>query len=600
MMARYALAFALAAAAACSSSSSDGENGDGPDAAVGMTLADADLPPDGSAADAGAALCEPSGPANPDGLHPIKVIDAADTPRPDAGWKVALPEDLDDAPVSVTSPRTGESAHIFDATGDDARVAGFLASRPSAKATAVAEANDAIAAIRADPTVERVTARVSGNAGTSLDGDPTVIGTVLVVRTFTRGDAAKVRDRLVPALLGRPTAEVDVPDPGWQGPDAREFVITLQTVRRDDGGQAVFMGAVAQRSDYDDRTRRTPIVAGDLSNGTGLTLSGNGTRIACEQFRLDEVPTADIVWVIDESASMTDDRDRVAENAEAFFDKAKGSGLDFRMGVTDMNDSGPGGEPGIFATRAEDGTGDRWITADEAEAFADAIRDPSGPNGGDRDDEHGLTQGSSALSRHLPRDGGDPQMVRPGAKLVVIYASDERPDELEDDGILSDGGGDGNPPGADEAAAIEELLAPYRDELAAEDADSHLIAEPLPYGSEICSDQGAEKAAGYYELVQENGGQIGSICQEDLGPTLDAIIDDVVAAASPLDLSKVPISASIGVARDGARVTRSRAQGWAFRASANTIVFFDMPVDPDRAEDVVIAYRRWADQVVIE
>src|SRR5688500_17507235 len=107
-------------------------------------------------------------------------------------------------------------------------------------------------------------------------------------------------------------------------------------------------------------------------------------------------------------------------------------------------------------------------------------------------------------------------------------------------------------------------------------AVAHVIAVPVPYTSPACTDQG-ETAYGYAELVAALGGQFGSICQTDLGPTLDAIIDTVIGEASPIVLSKYPISATIAVARDNIPIPRSRDTGWDYRAAANSIVFFNMP-----------------------
>ena len=68
---------------------------------------------------------------------------------------------------------------------------------------------------------------------------------------------------------------------------------------------------------------------------------------------------------------MSDDRQKVADNATAFFQKAVNAGLDFRMGVTDMHD----GMNGLFATRAlGTSTGDRWLAPNELAALQRDLR----------------------------------------------------------------------------------------------------------------------------------------------------------------------------------------------------------------------------------
>ena len=98
-----------------------------------------------------------------------------------------------------------------------------------------------------------------------------------------------------------------------------------------------------------------------IASGTGVTVSGNGEAIECEPYVGAQEAKADIIWIVDESGSVNDDRQRIVDNASVFFDKAIAAGLDFRIGVSDMNDTGPGGQPGIFATRQSGGTGDRWL-----------------------------------------------------------------------------------------------------------------------------------------------------------------------------------------------------------------------------------------------
>ena len=57
----------------------------------------------------------------------------------------------------------------------------------------------------------------------------------------------------------------------------------------------------------------------------------------------------------------------------------------------------------------------------------------------------------------------------------------------------------------------------------------------------------AEVGHGYLDLVQATGGIAADICQKNLGPTLQIIIDTITGAASPAILQYVPISASLAV-----------------------------------------------------
>jgi hypothetical protein len=549
-------------------------------------------PEPGERADGGVSsfACRTVTPENPEGLKPIRYVDSSDSVFASANWRVAVEPDTRIETAAFPQPEALESAMLLDLADPAVQVAGFLVARAAGADGALAELDRVQTSLGEVAEVDTLTTRVSGSHIVSLDGFDTVVSTVIEIRTSSAMDSTELRAALVPALLERAPDSVDLPPVGWQSGNDNRFILVLQTLVRADDGQALFMGGVARGFDYEDRDRATGLHADDLANGTGLTESLNGEARECEDDMLDHQGSADVLWVVDQSGSMSDDLDRIADDAEAFFWMANDLGLDFRMGVTDMNDS----SSGVFATRNADGSGERWIMPDEASMFAAAIRDPSGPAASDGLSENGLTQIQAALSHHLPRGNAGGLGVRSDAQLAVIVVTDEKAEEVEEAGILFEGN---TQPDAEEEAAIMTLLAPYQAALVAEHAVVHLISEPLPFGS-TCSTAGAEHAFGYYELVTALGGQMASICQTDLGATLDAMLDSIVGDASPLVLDYVPISSTITVMRNLAPVPRSRRHGWDYRASSNSIIFYGMPVNPAQPAEITIAYRRWKEQIV--
>jgi hypothetical protein len=383
---------------------------------------------------------------------------------------------------------------------------------------------------------------------------------------------------------------VTFPNPGWVGTSDTKFVLAVQTIRRTQQVQTLFVGGVARLVSADDPTRKTSFHLNDMSNGSGISVSGNGEQIGCEQFLISRQAKADIIWIVDESGSTLPYRTDISNNATLFFNKAVAAGLDFRMAVTDMDDL----SNGIFADRQVGGTGDRWLLPSELAAFQASINDPSGPSTGDGGSEDGLTQMRNALTRHLPRSNSDPQKIREDAKLVFIIVTDEKPQEIKDAGIL----GEGNvQPSPAQQAQIDAFVAPYITELNANDATVHLIGEPLPFNSPACS---TEHTYGYYELVNGTNGQMGDICQANLGATLDALIEDIISGSSPLTLTKVPISASISVARNVTPLSRSRVTGFDYRGATNAISFFNQLFSPAMPAEITVSYRRWKEQGPLE
>jgi hypothetical protein len=543
-----------------------------------------DEPADGDVAEP--AICGPRDAANPAGLDPIKYLDAADTVYPTAKWRIAITPETEVGWVTFADAAETESAILLDRPEQELELAGFLVSRSPTHDSALAELDAVLAAIG---KIATISPRASGANIRSLDGFDTVVSTRIEIKTRSITTVPELRAELLPILLGRPAQAVTMPD--WGSSD-RDFMLVLQTLYRADTGQTFFVGSVSRRFDYDRRDRATVLHAEDLANGSGLALAFDGEGRGCEEGQLDRRAEADILWVLDQSESMDHLRQQIVDNAVAFFGKAIAVGLDFRMGITDMDDA----SQGVFASRAPDGRGERWLGPDDLEAFTAAVTDPSGPADGDGGAEDGLTQLEAVLERHLPR-GEDPFFVRPGAQLAVIIATDEVANEVADAHITH--GWDKGPLDPGTLAALDQFVAPYRDLVEREDVLVNLIAEPMPLGDSACSDAPAGDPYGYLELVGPTGGQWASVCQPDLGPTLDVMVDSIVGRASPIVLESVPISATISVTRDGEPVPRSRSHGWDYRADANAIVFYGMPpIDPGHPEPYAIAYRRWQERAV--
>lgn len=537
----------------------------------------------------GTSICNPTSPDNPFGLKPIKYVDSMSTAYPMSNWRLALEVNAVETVPAIANANILDAAYMFDMIEPNAQVAGFLASRAAAANSAVSEIGSLIINLQNAPFITNVTVRTSGNHTTSLDGFDTVLSATFEITTSQQLDVTKVREIVTAAALARPQTDVTFPDPGWVGTGDTHFVVEVQAIRRAMQVQTLFVGGVARTASAEDPTRTTVFHLNDMSNGTSVALSGNGEKIECEQFVISRQAKADIIFVVDESGSTTGVRDNIKADATLFFNKALAAGLDFRVAVTDMNDA----SNGIFASRQMGGTGDRWLLPTEQMQFEADIEDPSGPDPADGGTESGLTQIKHVLERHLPRNNADPQKIREDAKLVVIVVTDEKAQEIKDAGILGEGN---NEPTPAEQTQIDMLVAPYIAQLQAEDATVHLIGEPLPFGP-ACS---TEHTYGYYELVNATGGLTGDICQANLSATIDALIEDIISGSSPLTLSKFPISASISVSKDTIPLNRSKQVGFDYRGSTNAISFFQQLFSPAMPSEIVVSYRRWAEQGPIE
>ncbi|MFH1131404.1 MAG: hypothetical protein V1754_08720 [Pseudomonadota bacterium] len=505
-------------------------------------------------------------------------------------WHVALEETALFAELQINNAKGQETAASFDLIGANEAVAGFLVSYPCSVVSATDEAST-------------VTSRVLGISGSGAspasgtpkqthDGYPTVVNTVVQVQTSSMTVGA-LRNKLYPALLNRDVSDFpSLPNDNF-GQAATDYTVRFQTLLREKDSECLVMGAVSETATYNNPAMTTGFHVDDLSNGTGLANSGNGPTVECDPFILESLPVADIIWVVDESGSTNDDRQNIVDNATNFFDRAVSSGLDFRMGVTSMDKAALG----KFCSVANntdinhDGGADRFLTSAEKTIFSACIKNPPMYDGSE---EFGLMNAFEAVKRHLPRAANAPTKIRTDAKLVIIWVGDERPQSMEDYGISPRD----CPIDPSDKSQVQNFVQNYIDYYQGKsDPEATAIAHAIHV---ICpqSCSQPEYGYGYIEVLQALGGQIGDICQTDLGPTLQIIIDSIAGAASNAILEYAPISASLAVSLGGQVLIRSRSLGFDYAPYSNSLVFYGVKLN--KGDQVVASYQRWIEQVSVQ
>jgi len=556
----------------------------------------------------------------PKGRKPVQLQNSTN-----GDWHIALEKTAKYGELNLTDRAAKEAAAVIDEDSMMAEVAGFVISSD----TDSDKIQPQLAAImdalnkRVPSGAGTVSVRSSGTEVRSHDKYDSIQGTILDLTTTTSTNISSIRNEIIGTLLGKQMAQLgNLPAP--YGSSGTEFVIRLLTVRRfefqkdagkkvilddkgnpiDDGDKSkwrlLVMGAVAAKGNYQDPSRTTGFIVDDLSNGTALARAVDRVGDECNVAQITSLPVADIIWVVDESGSMDDNRQDIVNNANTFFSRALASGLDFRMGVTNVCD--PSGSSkaavGKFCSCASSNTSDmgcddRFLLPSEQSVFSACIKNPPGYEGGS---EYGLTNGMQAVKKHLPRAASDPARIRPEAKLVIIMVTDEIPEELGN-GILSYTDYDKCQLDAAKQAAVDAAMKPFMD-LYTGVTDPEAAAMYHLIGG-VCSNScGADVAHGYMQLAQALQGQIGDVCQKDLGNTLQVIIDSIIGLASPVKLDYVPISASLAVALDGTQVSRSRTNGFDYRSSTNTLAFINVKFK--KGSEVVTSYKRWQRQSIPE
>jgi hypothetical protein len=534
-------------------------------------------------------------------------------------WHIALEKTSRYAELTIGGATSKEAAGVMDE--ETAEVAGFILSKESTKSVQD-ELADIVAALnkKVPGGSGTVTSRASGQEGHTHDKYDTVQGTILDLSLGGSSNISSVRNELIGTLMGRAMADLGNL-PGPYGASGNEFVIRLVTVKRfefqrdtltkkllldgkgntiDTGDKSkwrlLVMGAIVSRANYQDPTKLTGLIVDDLSGGTALATATDAVGDQCDVGTISSLPVADIIWVVDESGSMSDDRQNIVNNANNFFSRALSSGLDFRMGVTGVNNPSSGAAclgklcSKIATSSNDDGGVDRFLAPGEQAIFSSCINNPPCYEGGS---EYGLTNMTEAIKKHLPRAVGDPSKIRPEAKLVVIFATDETPQEAKNAGITTEGFSTCTLDPAKLAATMG-FIKPELDLVTGITEPEGAAMVHLLGG--VCGNTcSAEVGHCYSELAQATGGQIGDICQKDLGNTLQVIIDTIIGAASPVKLTYVPIAASLAVALDGTEVKRGRNNGFDYRSASNSLVFIN--VKYKKGSEVIASYKRWQRQV---
>ena len=263
----------------------------------------------------------------------------------------------------------------------------------------------------------------------------------------------------------------------------------------------------------------------------------------------------DILWVIDNSASMFEEQEQLANHVSHFTDYITAAPVDFRIGVitTDMS----GEEPGRFIEQQQLHPG----TLELADAFADLIVLEEGSR-----DEKGFETTLLALEP----EGINQDFIDPAADLEVIFFSDE--DEQSE-------------------MSAESFVSSLNSLRSNSNIAVNAITGDPPEG--CASVFGAADPGFKYHEVQENTlGLRESICSLDYNAMLERIALKVLGLENTFALNAAPDLDTMEVLVDGALVHRRERHGWQYDAGQNAIVFDGFAVPPPGAE-IVFKYFLW-------
>jgi hypothetical protein len=290
-----------------------------------------------------------------------------------------------------------------------------------------------------------------------------------------------------------------------------------------------------------------------------VPLSGEGqvNPTVTDVFSQLPTPQADVLFVVDNSCSMSEEQSNLGSNLSAFLSFAQSEGIDYQIAVT-TTDVGSSGEAGRFVERG----GTRIITPQTANAnqvFRTNVTLGTSGSGTER----GLEAAYLALSDPLinTHNAG---FLRQDAALAVIFVSDETDQSTR------------------QVSFYENFLRNIKGfQNSAMFSASSVVGTTNPRCTSSNGD--ADYAPRYIAIANNTGGVVESICAANWGQTLANIGLNSFGLRRQFTLSSRPVPVTIAVSVNGNAVPNTTAGGqvnWTYDASTNSVSFSAAAVPP--------------------
>ena len=275
----------------------------------------------------------------------------------------------------------------------------------------------------------------------------------------------------------------------------------------------------------------------------------------------EEVPFLDIIFVIDNSGSMSMFQHELANQMSAFMNVFTLSGADYHLGFITTDEGFFTGSGSVF-----------WIDNTFATPVDWAQGVIANISIGGAGIEKGIRFAKEVLENTDPVKGAAPgtPFWRTDATLVIIYVSDE-PD-------FSEGSWTNYTSFFDTIKPSVDMTRHFA-----------VIGDP-PSGCIWQSPWGARAVGagnGYYQMTQRYSGDWYSICAPDWGSQMQDLADTVTTHRSFALDEDDPIEETIMVTVNGQSAT-----GWSYDSSTNSIIFDDNSI-PEPNQTIIIEYGIW-------
>ena len=274
--------------------------------------------------------------------------------------------------------------------------------------------------------------------------------------------------------------------------------------------------------------------------------------VVTETFVQEALPLVDILWVVDDTESMSQELQALGATASEFVDSLNGLELSWQLGLVTMDTSGT--DDGILR-------GDPWIVTPETDDAAAVFEQTLALEPSASAQPTGFAAAVYALTPPVV-DDENRGFRREHAALEVVFFSD------------------GDDAGASDAELGGDALTMFLDLLSEEEAGSgepavaSAIVGDVPSGCvDKKSGQQALPGTAFAQAADESGGIVASVCAPDLGPIVHQIGETGAVWPTIFRLQAQPDPDTIRVEVDGVQLD----DGWSISLDPIAIEFDRAP-----------------------
>ncbi len=305
------------------------------------------------------------------------------------------------------------------------------------------------------------------------------------------------------------------------------------------------------------------IINNDVTMTLSVPMRGEGTSNSRQSDRFSQLTDnkVDILWVIDDSGSMSEEQTALTNNFNSFIQLADQTMADYQVGVVSTDCDNPNKSGKLLSPNAANKIVRRTTMPSAQQAFSQNAS--LGTNGSGT--ETGLQAARLALEPPL-RDNENAGFLRPDARLAVIVVSDEEDFSSGSVNLY-----------VDFFRNIKGFRNPQLVSLAA------IVGDP---GNGCATATAGNR---YVDAANQLNGQFESICTSNWAPMLSRLGLGVFTLRTSWSLSRPADVASITVTVNGMPVSQSATNGWTFDTTSNSVDFHGSSV-PQPGQEIVVQY----------